>query len=494
MLTSLKIRSAFVAPPAPVPVTLAYRLRLLGIIAGISALLALYLALIVLVAAFAWYWLLFGTIFAITGFTVFLWFAPPAAALVVIFGLIRPLVRERPTPPKQISISAENEPVLFEFLDRLSSMLNAPRPAEVCVNLDVNATASLISWTGLLTGKFRLTIGLPLAAGFTLPQMAGVLAHELGHFSQGAGLRSYFLISKAGEWLLRVAQERDSWDVWIESNRRAGKWWVMIVANLAWMGLMISRKYLAALARVAHWMTAAFSRHMEFDADRHEAAIVGAAVFEETTMRLPQLRVAAELAWRNVYEGWALRRAPEDLPGMIVAVDHILTDETTARVREETLTLRTRPGDFHPCNVERIQAVRDFNAPPLFQLEGEARLLFTDLQALSHTATLHHYETINRLDRCELRFLSVEDSVTALQAKSAGSESVRLLFHSSPEFVADWAKFPTRELRRSARCAGRSERRASVLGGSGKSTPAFLRSDNPRSRSESKCNQFPTAG
>lgn len=90
MLTSVEIRSAFAAPPAPVPVTLGYRLRLLGIMLGMSALLILYLALIALVAMFVWYWLFFGTIFSISGLTVFVWLAPPVAGVIVILGLIRP--------------------------------------------------------------------------------------------------------------------------------------------------------------------------------------------------------------------------------------------------------------------------------------------------------------------------------------------------------------------------------------------------------------------
>ena len=418
MLTSFEIRSAFAAPPAPVPVTLGYRLRLLGIVAGLSALLGLYLALIALVAVLAWYWLLFGTIFAVSGLAVFLWLAPPAAGVVIILGLIRPLVRRQPEGPKPMSVSAKDEPVLFEFLDRLSEMLSAPPPAAVCVDLAVNANAAFTGWKGLLTGKLQLTIGLPLAAAFTLPQMVGVLAHELGHFSQGAGLRSYFLISKIREWLLRVAHERDSWDAWIERHRRAGKWVLILVANLAWLGLTMSRRYLAALARAAQWMTAAFSRHMEFDADRHEAAIVGATVFEETAMRLPQLRTAAELTWRNVSETWAMRRAPEDLPGMIAAVEQILTDETVGRVREQALARRTDRWDMHPCDAERIEAARTFDARSLFHLEGEARTLFADLPALSREATLHHYEEIAKLDSGGVRFARVEESVARIARPS----------------------------------------------------------------------------
>jgi Zn-dependent protease with chaperone function len=445
LLTSVEIRSAFTAPPAPLPVTWGYRLRLAGIVAGLATLLLLYLALIGALALFAGYWLLFGTIFAAYGLLLFLWLTPPAAAVVVILGLTRPLVRRRPEAPKPISISAQDEPVLFEFVDRLSSILNVPRPAEICVDLSVNANAGVVGWKGLLTGRLRLTIGLPLAAAFSLPQMAGILAHELGHFSQGVGLRSYFVISKTREWLLRVAQERDSWDTWIEQHRRRGKWMLMALANLAWLGLTISRRYLAALARAAQWMTAAFSRHMEFDADRHEAAIVGAAIFEETTTRLPQLRAASELTWRDVFEGWAIKRAPEDVPGTVIAVEQILTEATVERVRKEASARRTLRWDTHPCDVERIEAARAFDAPPLFALPGEGRLLFADLPALSRRATVYHYEKIVRMACTGMRLVTAEECIGRIQAKSAGIAAVHQLFHCSPAFVAAWIQFPVRD-------------------------------------------------
>lgn len=444
MLTSFQIRSGFAAPPAPVPVTLGYRLRLLGTVAGLVALVLLYLALIAAVALLAWNWLLVGNGLAISGLTVFVWLAPPAACVVIILGLIRPLVRRRPAPPKPMALVPENEAALFEFVDRLSAMLNAPQPAVICVDLNVNATAGFLGWKGLITGSLQLTIGLPFAAALTLPQMAGVLAHELGHFSQGAGLRSYFLIGKTREWLLRVAHERDSWDTWLEKHRRAGKWVLILVANLAWLGLAVSRKYLVVLARAAQWMTAGFSRHMELDADRHEATIVGAAVFEETALRLPQLRTAAELTWRNVNGRWAMGRAPEDVPGMIAAVERILTDETVARVREQALAQKTSRWDTHPCDTERIGAVQAFNPPSLFTLEGEAHLLFADLPALSREATLYQYREIAGLNCDGMRFVSVEESIANLQAKGAGAAATQRLFHCSPEFVAAWVRIPVR--------------------------------------------------
>lgn len=54
-----------------------------------------------------------------------------------------------------------------------------------------------------------LTIGMPLVLGLSLRQFAGVLAHEFGHFSQGAGMRLTFIIRTISVWFTRVVYERD---------------------------------------------------------------------------------------------------------------------------------------------------------------------------------------------------------------------------------------------------------------------------------------------
>ena len=48
-----------------------------------------------------------------------------------------------------------------------------------------------------------LTIGLPLAAGLTIQEFAGVLAHEFGHFAQGAGMKLTYLIRATSAWFAR---------------------------------------------------------------------------------------------------------------------------------------------------------------------------------------------------------------------------------------------------------------------------------------------------
>lgn len=65
--------------------------------------------------------------------------------------------------------------------------------------------------TGLFRSGFDLVVGLTLVADLSVVQLAGVLAHELGHAAQ-ANIGSSRFISSVHAWLSRVAFERDEVD------------------------------------------------------------------------------------------------------------------------------------------------------------------------------------------------------------------------------------------------------------------------------------------
>src|SRR5579884_2677582 len=124
-LTSAELRAAFARPPAFVPTTAHYRLRLTLILAGMLFLQIAYVLLAALIAAIGW----FGTaaLWAsgmprdlFTG--TFLVGLPAAAAIAVLF-LLKPVFTRSPRPPKPIEILPENEPLLFEFVQRICAVL-----------------------------------------------------------------------------------------------------------------------------------------------------------------------------------------------------------------------------------------------------------------------------------------------------------------------------------------------------------------------------------
>lgn len=440
-LTFDDIHKIFKGPTAQIPITLGYRLRLLGLVVGLIFLQFLYVLLIA-VAAAATCFLTIITIrsgIPINFVTIAVYLIPPIVGGIATLFLLKPIFSRTSAPIEMTCLSRETEPILFEFVNRLSQMLGAPCPSKIYVDLKPNAAASVSGWRGFFRGEVELTIGLPFAIGLTLPQFTGVLAHEFGHFAQRTGLRSFFLIQKIQHWFSRVVYERDHWDDWLQEREDSGDWRIKIGAHIATLAVTCSRKYLALLMKAGNWLTSSFSQQMEFDADLYEASIVGADTFEETSLRLPVLFVGDQLAWQSANQGWSINCLPQDMADLVANRSQCLTDESVENILKEALAQTTSGWDSHPSLTDRIANVRaKASKIGLLQLEGSPSQLFKDLPALSHKVTLYHYEAIASLPLERIRFSSTAE----ITLHSAFNFAAEELFHGSPTFWSRWFQLP----------------------------------------------------
>src|SRR5262249_33517292 len=154
---------------------------------------------------------------------------------------------------------------------------------------------------GVFGNTLVLTIGLPLAAGLSLKQLAGVLAHEFGHFSQGAGMRLIVLIMTVNQWFARVVYERDAWDETLASWSGASNGgYVLVGVAVVGRAVWLPRRILWVLMYLGHIVSGFLLRQMEYDADRYEARLVGADVFAQTFWRMHELSLAQNGAYADL--------------------------------------------------------------------------------------------------------------------------------------------------------------------------------------------------
>lgn len=377
-----------------------YRLGLLGVATTLILLQTVYVLLVLaLVAATCWYALLLPGIFTtmrINVITLSLGVAPLVAGALASFFMFKPLLQRSAPAEPLLTLEREDEPEFFAFVDRLCEMVGAPKPRRVTLDLQVNASAALNrGWGSLLSGDLMLNVGLPLVRGFTLRQFAGVLAHEFGHFSQKAGLRLHFLIASSRMWFARVAFERDDWDMWLEGMNEDAGWRSKPVWGIAVLTVKASRAILRGLLRTGDIVSAWFSRQMEFDADRHEAGLVGAEVFQQTTIRLSVMGYVCQRAWSSVDEGWRANRLPTDFVKVVERMEQDAFNINEAEVLANLMTERTGKWDSHPCGSDRIANVAGkAGVVPARGPWGEdlpASILFRDFEGLSRRVTAAHY-------------------------------------------------------------------------------------------------------
>jgi Zn-dependent protease with chaperone function len=394
------VLDAFRGDIPPVRRTAAYRATALVVAAAVLLLLpALYLALVAAVASLL-------VLHATTSLTavaamrswvalVFLYVGPLVAGAVLLFFLVKPLFARRSRSRALRTLELGREPVLFAVVTRVARAVGAPEPRRIDVDCRVNASAGFGSGLGVLTGgDLVLTVGLPLAAGLTVQQFAGVLAHELGHFSQGAGMRLSYVVRAVNHWFARVVYERDDWDEALARGRES-EGWLAVILLLATLCVWVTRGVLWVLMVTGHALSGFLLRQMEYDADRYEARLAGAAAFEETSRRLLRLDLAAGAAHGLAAAAWARDgRLPDDLSALVAAVAGSIPPGEFGRVERRALEAGTGLFDTHPSLSDRLASARREASPGVFHLDGPATVLFKDFAGLSRAVTVDFYRGV----------------------------------------------------------------------------------------------------
>ena len=400
-LTSGEILSAFRGEIEPVRPTALYRFWVAAV-AGVMVLLpVVYVALIgLVVAGLVYHAVNHVTLFQAAGShrgslkgAALVYLAPLVAGGMVVAFMLKPLFARPPKGAKPRSLDPQVEPLLFAFVDGVCASVGSPRPTRIDVSSDVNASAHL---EGGLLGLFRnelvLTVGLPLAAGLDLRSFAGVLAHEFGHFSQGAGMRLYVLIVRVNRWFARVVYQRDAWDEALAAHSTGGNVYVMAFALLARAAVWFTRRILWALMYLGHVVSGFLSRQMEYDADRYEARMVGGRTFARTAWRLRELNLAEGGAYSDLGSSWRQRRMPDNFPKLVLANVPQIPKEVADAYRKAMGTAETGLFDTHPADKDRIARARaEEPGEGIFLLEGATTDLFRDFDALARRASLDLY-------------------------------------------------------------------------------------------------------
>ncbi|MGV3660225.1 MAG: M48 family metalloprotease [Prosthecobacter sp.] len=355
--------------------------------------------------------------------------APAVAGGIFILFLIKPLFSRSQKRPPVFKLKKEDEPLLFEFVGRICQLVGAPRPREIRLDTQVNASAGFRrGWLSFFGSDLVLVIGLPLAAGMTMRQLGGVLAHEFGHFAQGAGMRLSYIIRSVNAWFARVVYERDHWDEKLEAWSQSEEWWVKLIFMLAKGGVWVGRKVLWCLMHVGHAISCFMSRQMEFDADSYEAKLAGSEEFARTAERLRLLSVGHAMAMNDAYQTYQSKELPDDLATLVVWREKNLPDKTREEIQKEAATAKTGWSDTHPADPDRVKAALAWRAPGVFQHDAPATELFSNFSATSQEVTRHYFEHILEVPAGKVQFRSATRIVEDRQSADASDKNLELFY------------------------------------------------------------------
>lgn len=327
-----------------------------------------------------------------------LYLVPAVVGITLIAFLLKPLFAPRSREARQIRLEQFEELQLHNFVHNVCAVVGAPAPREIFIDCDVNASAhfrrGVLSM--FLKDDVALTIGLPLVAGMTKRQFAGVLAHEFGHFAQGTGMRATYLVRSISGWFIAAAYQRDAWDDRLDAMMSTGDHAVVqLFGLLTKICVFITRIILIGIAWIAIGLTAFMLRQMEFDSDRYEAQFSGSKSFSTIFSKIHQLGSCMWKANEEVLRTYKRnRQVPENFPALIADFMRRLTPEERGEIERQMLKDKATFLATHPSTRSRIAAVEKLDAPGLYTDESPARDLFGDFESACKKASYGHYRAM----------------------------------------------------------------------------------------------------
>ena len=390
-------QSLFEGTVAPTKLEWGYRLGLAAVAVAMVALLGVYVAMTAGAGWFVYWWARNGMAVLPDGWfaivLVALYLLPLVVGAVLTLFMVKPFFVGSAVERLPLTLSRKQDALFFAFIHQLCDATGAPRPKVIQVDCMVNAAASFHrGGAGLAANELALTVGLPLIAGLTTRQLAGVLAHEFGHFAQNAGMRATYAIRTIMFWFYRSVFWRDIWDARLEYYATStNSFWITLTLQCSRGAVWVVRGIMFGLLHAGELVSRYMLRQMEFDADRYEAQVAGSEQFRDTSVRLRLLAFAHNAVCNDLGRLWESRRLVDDLPTMTVEKAAELQPEFDKLVDQMLAVEQTEIFDSHPADNERIASAQRLNAPGIFTLDRPAKVLLERFEELSKDATKRFY-------------------------------------------------------------------------------------------------------
>jgi len=339
------------------------------------------------------------------------YFIPLLAGIVVVFFMFKPLLAGQPRRAQPLALNPSDNPLLYAFIAKICDAVGAPTPQRIDMDCNLNASAGFRrGFRSMLGNDLVLTIGLPMVASFSTRELAGVIAHEFGHFTQGAGMRLSYIIRTINMWFVRVAYQRDAWDEALEDwSHEVEDGRVAMVVWSVQIAVWFSRLFLKLLLYTGHIIAGFMLRQMEYDADAHQTKVVGSETFETTMRKLATLSAALDITYRQIRARWKKSgHLPDNLSELLRQTHQDLPPETLQKIDDELGFHRTGLFDSHPAPADRIRRARQANEPGIFHDDRPATSLFASFEHPARFVTLLHYTENLGIPITEKTLLRVE--------------------------------------------------------------------------------------
>jgi Zn-dependent protease with chaperone function len=308
---------------------------------------------------------------------------------------------------EDIEIKKEDEPQLFEFINKVADEAKAPRPHKVFLSNQVNACVFYdISVINLFfPTRKNLEIGLGLVNTLNLGEFKSILAHEFGHFAQKSMIigRWVYIAHKVA---YQIVAKRDGFDAFLSGLSR-------VDFRIAWIGWLLSiivwsiRAVSETFFKLVLITQRALSREMEFHADLVAVSLTGSDSLIHSLYKLGAADEAYDEAIAFVNKQLKKNMAVNDvfaiqsnsIKHMAVVLNNAAyglspkiegRDGSSFKVFKEQIAQAPKMWSTHPANIDREKNAKKIYIKSEVD-ERSSWLLFKDAAKTKNKITLSLY-------------------------------------------------------------------------------------------------------
>lgn len=427
------ILTAFTGKIDPVPTTPMYHLSMLLGTVIMLLMPFLYVALICGV--------IFGLYFHATesivifkktrGYAALLIYLTPLAVggALTLFMLRPLLINWRHHDPDK-DLDPNTQPHLYAFVNKICDLVGARRPSMIRLNSEVNASASFRHGaTGMFTRQMVLTLGMPLIGCLDTRTLAGILAHEFGHFRQGANMRMTFLNYKVLNWFNAAIHMRGSLDQKLEEWASSSHQIIAIPMQVSRAFIWLTRKILLALSYISARVYYLLCRQGEFDADRYAARLIGSQNFRSISQEVIRLSMAANAVNEEMNTTWYNNQQLVDDYTRAIAAEYQNQPADIQQTVDKIIAEgNTHWQNTHPCDRERNENALREKTEGVFTLTLPASQLFTRFDKFSKEMTFHHYRNVWELPVATNNLVPIEQFLGQRKQREQRSAAMDYFF------------------------------------------------------------------
>ena len=339
---------------------------------------------------------------------------PLVAGVILFYYMVRPLIPRLGNRPHPLyTITEENEPQVYRLIGHVCDSVGAPFPRRIDLIMEANASASFRrGFLSFLSGDdLVLSIGLPLLSSLSVQQLAGVLAHEMGHFSQGAGMRCSYIINRVNYWFVEAIYGGRSMNEKLADAAESTGGSFALLLMLTQLFIFLSRGVLYLLMMVGYFFSNFLSRQMEYDADLNQIRVSGSTSFESTMYSIVLLDAAFSNASMMSMLTRRFQILSNDLPNLVKSRGKSILRENKDELINSILEPNTRLFDTHPSPRDRIAHAKRQQEKGICKIKAPASSLFQNFNNLSVNLTSGFYLDVLGPETGQYKLLAVDEYI-----------------------------------------------------------------------------------